>query len=98
MFGGRTLRSMAYEVFESLERDGRPLGVEEVAARTPGETRVLGQYESWRAALRVVARLEVEARRQTRGGFAVGIRFLPPARETVGPMGEGASEASRWTR
>ena len=85
---------MPYEVFESLEWAGRPLPVEEIA-----EARVLGRCESWRAALRVVARIEVEARRQPRGGggFAVGIRLVPPARVSEW-VGKGASEASGCER
>ena len=79
---------MPYEVFESLEGAGRPLPVEEIAApRSLGETRVLGEYASFRAALRMIARLEVEARRQPRGGggFALGIRSRPQAREALPP-------------
>jgi hypothetical protein len=91
---------MPYEVFASLEWAGRPMPVEEIAASvSPGETRVLGEYPSWGAALRMVARLEVEARRQPpgRGGFALGIRTLPPA-VTFDAISKGAAEASGCTR
>jgi hypothetical protein len=70
---------VAFEIFESLESDGRPLRVEEAAASdSPGETRVVGSYSDWEAALNVIAELEANARRQprNRGGFALGIRVV----------------------
>jgi len=69
---------MGYEVFESLEADGRPLHVLEVAAAgSTGETRVVGSYANWGAAISVVARLEAQSKRDARG-FAFGIRAEPP--------------------
>jgi len=73
---------VSYEVFESLERDGRPLRVDELAApSTTIETRILGTCADWGAALHVVARLEAEKRRTPRGAtaFAFGIRSTPPS-------------------
>jgi len=68
---------VAYQVFESLEVDGRPQPIEALATAGPATaTRVLGTYATWRGALRVVARVEASARRQPcgKGGFALGIR------------------------
>jgi hypothetical protein len=72
-----------YEIFESLEGDGRPLRVEEAAAPgSPGQTRVLGSYSDWSAALHVIARLEADAHLKPRGrrGFALGVRGVGPRR------------------
>jgi hypothetical protein len=71
---------VAYVVFEAMGADGGPLQPEIVTAPGPGsETRVVGSYASWGAALRTVARLEAQARRKLRGagGFALGIRSEP---------------------
>lgn len=67
-------------MFESLQQDGRPLHVEQVAtAGVPSQTRVHGTYADWGAALHVVARLEAQRRRAPRGAsaFAFGIRAAP---------------------
>ena len=68
---------MAYEVFEALAADGEVPAFELVAeVGQPTQTRVVGTYATWGAALRTVARLEAQARRKPggTGGFAVGIR------------------------
>jgi hypothetical protein len=72
---------VAFVVFEAMGADGGPPQPEIVAAPGgPGsETRVVGSYANWGAALRTVARLEAQARRKLRGagGFALGIRSEP---------------------
>jgi hypothetical protein len=68
---------VAYVVFEAVGGAGNPASLELLAS--PGrelETRVVGTFVSWQAALGMVARLERQARRKPRGsgGFALGIK------------------------